>query len=480
VILNGFLIRVVVKETEKSADRRRWWWAVTLLALLLPALVGCGVFETDEVVSGAGSDYPQLGTAATTREPVVAVVGELAIPLDDLEREIGVGRALYRASKGEAPGKVDEAAVIRQLVDDLLVLRAAKEAGISVTEAEVTAAVQQVLRSQGITEQALQTALETEGVTMQDLRDVVRRALLVDRYVRQYIAVDMPPEEASVALTRWLETQRVESKAHMQQIAAAEPVVSRGDAVVGGLTPNFTLSDLAGTEVTPRDFQGQTVLFYFWATWCPSCQATLSVLKELHAKYRDRGFQVLAVSVQEQSEEVQAFTEALKLGFPVLLDEIGAVARRYRVRGLPTSFFVNPKGTIVAIQAGAMERDVLEASIQRAMGSTERPRPVTPPADDEEHELHWHVRLQILIDGRERQLYNLEGGQFIDVHRPNTTLGEALEELGIEYDVDCILDLCREGERRGRLVVRINGEVVENFAAYLLRDGDEVVMELKR
>lgn len=460
--------------------------AVVFLTALL-GLGGCSVARSDlpsaqgsDTSSAFGAAYPRLGTAATTREPVVAVVGELAISLDDLEREIAVGRALYRASKGEAPGEVDEAAVIRQLVDDLLVLRAAQESGISVTEAEVTGAMQQVLRSQGITQQALQTALETEGVTLQDLRDVVRRALLVDRYVRQYIAGDAPPEEASAMLTRWLETQRAKAQAHMQQIAAAEPVVSRGDAVVGGLTPNFTLPDLTGTEVTPRDFQGQTVLLYFWATWCPSCQDPLSTLKALHAKDRDRGLQVLAVSVQEQPEEVRAFTEPLMLGFPVLLDEIGAVARRYRVRGLPTSFFVNPKGTIVAIQAGAMERNALEVNIQQALESTERPRPVTPPAGEEEHELHWHARLRVLIDGRERQLYNLESGQFIDIHRPNTTLGEALEELGIEYDVDCILELCREGERRGRLVVRINGEAVQNFAAYLLHDGDEVVMELKR
>ncbi len=461
-----------------------------ILVVLLTALLGLGgcsvargrVSGTQggEAFSELGPGYPRLGTAATTHEAVVAVVGERVIPLSDLEREIAVGRALYRAGKGEAPGEVDEAGIIRQLVDDLLVLRAAKEAGIAITEAEVTGGVQQLLRSQGITEQALQTALEAEGVTMQDLRDVVRRALLVDRYVRQYIAVDLPPEEASVALTRWLQAQRVTAQVHMQQIATAEPVVSRGDAVVGGLTPNFTLPDLSGAEVSPRDFQGRGMLLYFWATWCPSCQAELSAIAELHAKYRDQGFQVLAVDVQESPDEVQAFTQTLAPTFPVLLDEIGAVARRYRVHGLPTSFFVNPKGTIVAIQVGGMGRDTFEANIQQALGSIERPQPVTPPANDEEHEVHWHARLRILIDGRERQWYDLEGGQFIDIHRPNTTLGKALEELGIAYDVDCLLELCHEAERQGRLVVRINGEVVENFAGYLLRDGDEVVMELQR
>ena len=465
--------------------------AAFLAALL--ALGGCsaarGVLPGglgSDTSSGSADGYPRLGTAPTTHEPIVAVVGEQVISVSDVDREIGVGRALYRASQGQAPAKVDEAAVVRQLVDDLLVLQAARKAGITVSEAEVTAAVKQILRSQGIDEGALQEALDTEGVTMQDLRDVVRRALLVDRYVRQYVASeassasDTSAEDTSAALTRWLQTQRSQVKPKMQQIAAVDPVVSRGNAVVGGLTPNFTLRDLAGTEVTPRDFVGQAVLLYFWTTWCPACRDTLSTLNEIHAKYQAQGLQILAVSVQEAPEEVQAFTQTLAPTFPVLLDEEGAVARRYRVRGLPTSFFVNPKGTIVAIQAGVMERDALEATIQQALESTERPRPVTPVADDEEHELHWHVRLQILIDGRERQLYNLERGQFIDVHRPNMTLAEALEEVGVQYDVDCILDLCREGERGGRLVVKINGQVVENFAAYLLRDGDEVVMELIR
>ncbi len=418
------------------------------------------------------------GSAPTTA-PVVAVVGDRVVTQAELEREIAVGRALYRATQGTAPGAVDEAGVIRQLVDDMLVLQAAEEANVSVSEEEVIAFIEQVKLSMQISDEALTAGLEAEGITLDDLRAVVRRVLTANRFVQAQVIADVPAEETEAVIEEWLTERRTQANVRMQQIALAEPVVGRGEPVVGALVPEFTLQDLEGNSVTPNDLRGQAVLIHFWATWCPPCQIGMSAIEEAYRKYQAQGFQVLAVNVQEQSAEVQSFVQQYGLSFPVLLDETGSVARRYQVRGLPASFFVNRKGAVVATWAGALSPDTIDTYVTQALTSTDEPQDIQLPAADDVHEVHWHVRLKIIIDGVERQLFNLEDGELVDVHRPNTTLGSALKGLGIDYGPDCILELCREGERKGQLVVRINGEVVSDFAEYLLKDGDEVVMELK-
>ncbi len=65
------------------------------------------------------------------------------------------------------------------------------------------------------------------------------------------------------------------------------------------------------------------------------------------------------------------------------------------------------------------------------------------------------------------------------IPHPNLPLGEALATYQINYAGDCILETCQEQGQRGTLTVRINGEAVSDFAGYILKDGDEVVMELQ-
>lgn len=312
---------------------------------------------------------------------------------------------------------------------------------------------------------------------MGDVQAEIRQVVIDNKFRQQVLA-----GQAETAYADWLKRQRAEADIQMQQIAAAEPVVSRGDPVAGALAPDFTLQDQAGNEVTLSDSFGQPLLLYFWTTWCPPCQAELPVIEATYQEYKDQGFRVLAVNVQEQPAQVQTFIQESGLTLPTVLDETGAVAKRYRVRGLPTSFFVNPQGAITAVQVGAMSPQVLEQFTTGAITSTQVPQQMRAAGQDDDHtdnEVHWHTRLRIIVDGREEKLFNLENQEFIDIHHPNLTLGEALATYKINYAEDCILDTCQETERRGTLTVRINGEVTADFAGYILKDGDEVVMELQ-
>ncbi len=81
-------------------------------------------------------------------------------------------------------------------------------------------------------------------------------------------------------------------------------------------------------------------------------------MERLYRRYNGRGFTVLAFSVDSEGASVVApFVKTHGLTFPVALDSKMAVAERYRVRGLPTTFLVDRRGNLVAVAMGPREWD---------------------------------------------------------------------------------------------------------------------------
>ena len=130
-------------------------------------------------------------------------------------------------------------------------------------------------------------------------------------------------------------------------------VVPEGTAeAAGSLTdrkpaPDFVLQDEQGREVKLSDFRGKVVLLNFWATWCGPCKIEMPWFVEFQRQYKDQGFSVVAISLDEEGwEVVRPFTEEYKLNFPVLLgsdetaDQFGGVA------ALPTTFVIDKEGRI--------------------------------------------------------------------------------------------------------------------------------------
>lgn len=124
---------------------------------------------------------------------------------------------------------------------------------------------------------------------------------------------------------------------------------------VGQQAPELQLENLAGERVRLSDLRGQPVMINFWAVWCGYCRSELPEMQEVYEAYRDQGFVILAVDVQEERSVVQPFVEELVLTFPILLDGQGEVSRSYRVRALPTSYFLDQGGVIVARELGPVD-----------------------------------------------------------------------------------------------------------------------------
>ncbi len=128
----------------------------------------------------------------------------------------------------------------------------------------------------------------------------------------------------------------------------------------GKPAPEFKLKTIDGREVSLSDYRGKVVLINFWATWCPPCKEEMPLFESVYRKYKDRGFEILAVSTDTDIDVVKKFVGEYKLSFVVLYDDKN-IASLYNVQGLPTSFLVDREGKIVKVRLGKykeIERDI--------------------------------------------------------------------------------------------------------------------------
>ena len=135
----------------------------------------------------------------------------------------------------------------------------------------------------------------------------------------------------------------------------------------GSLAPDFTLTTTDGTEITLSALTGQVALINIWATWCPPCRAEMPVIQATYDQYRDQGFTVLAVDLQEDPQTVAAFMQEYGLTFPALLDFDGTVSSSYRSTALPSSYFVDRQGVIRSVYRGPMPRSVLTGTVAQLL-----------------------------------------------------------------------------------------------------------------
>ncbi|HDD55361.1 MAG TPA: TlpA family protein disulfide reductase [Chloroflexi bacterium] len=124
--------------------------------------------------------------------------------------------------------------------------------------------------------------------------------------------------------------------------------------------PELTLFDLDGNHVALSDFVGQVVLLNNWATWCPPCRQEMPEFSAYYDKYKDAGFQVLAVEAGQPEDEVRAFAEGQGLEFIVLLDPEHQSQDTFQQQTLPNTFVIDRQGHLRLAWLGAINGPTLE------------------------------------------------------------------------------------------------------------------------
>jgi len=119
----------------------------------------------------------------------------------------------------------------------------------------------------------------------------------------------------------------------------------------------FKLLDMDGNPVQLSDFHGQPVIINFWATWCPPCRAELPSMNRAWTKVKDQGIAMIAVNVGEDEDTIFSFTSDYPIDFTVLLDQSGEIISQWPIKGLPTTFVLDPQGRLVYRAIGGREWD---------------------------------------------------------------------------------------------------------------------------
>ena len=129
--------------------------------------------------------------------------------------------------------------------------------------------------------------------------------------------------------------------------------------------PDFTLKDEAGRDVTLSDYRGKVVLLNFWATWCGPCKIEMPWFVAFQRKYKDQGFTVIAVSLDEEGwDVVRPFVEEYGLNFPVVVGTDGMADEFGGVAALPTTFIIDNEGWITSSHMGLVGRGEYEEEIE--------------------------------------------------------------------------------------------------------------------
>lgn len=116
--------------------------------------------------------------------------------------------------------------------------------------------------------------------------------------------------------------------------------------------PDFTLKSDSGANLKLSELRGEVVLINFWASWCGPCRQEMPVLSELHDKYKDMGFTVLGVNVEENSAAARKLLRDMPVSFPVLFDNDSTVSKKYDVVAMPSTVLVDRDGNVRYLHKG--------------------------------------------------------------------------------------------------------------------------------
>jgi len=139
--------------------------------------------------------------------------------------------------------------------------------------------------------------------------------------------------------------------------------------VMEGVAPDFELNSLDGRSLKLSSLRGKAVLLNFWATYCGPCKVEMPWFVELQNEYGPQGFQIIGVAMDDAStEDIAKFAKDMGVNYPILIGK-EAVGQSYGgVNVLPTTFFLDRNGKVIAREFGLQSRSVFVDHIKESLG----------------------------------------------------------------------------------------------------------------
>jgi thiol-disulfide isomerase/thioredoxin len=138
--------------------------------------------------------------------------------------------------------------------------------------------------------------------------------------------------------------------------------------LMGNLAPDFELPALDGKNLKLSDLRGKAVLLNFWATYCGPCKIEMPWFVELQKQYGPEGFQIVGVAMDDAStEDIAKFSKEMGVNYPILLGQESVGQSYGGVSVLPTTFFLDRDGKLIAREFGLQSRSVFVDHIKKAL-----------------------------------------------------------------------------------------------------------------
>ncbi len=147
------------------------------------------------------------------------------------------------------------------------------------------------------------------------------------------------------------------------------PAGSHAGPEVGTVLPDFGAPKVGNEKQSLRfsQLQSKIVMVNFWATWCEACIVEMPSIVRLRTDYKSKGFEVLGVSLDENSTLVPPMMKKLGMEFPVVIDSEGKLGDLFDVHAIPLTIIMDKSGKILMLQKGELDwnsakfREKLEA-----------------------------------------------------------------------------------------------------------------------
>lgn len=147
--------------------------------------------------------------------------------------------------------------------------------------------------------------------------------------------------------------------------------------------PGFDAKDaITGKRFTLADLKGKVVIIDFWATWCGPCVRELPNVRAVHEKYKDRGLEIVSISLDEQRDRFESFVKSNGMPWRHVMDGGGwntRLAKKYGVNSIPRMMVIDHEGTCVADK---VRGERLDSAVEQAIRKAEDAAQVAPPREE--------------------------------------------------------------------------------------------------
>ncbi|MEF8730700.1 MAG: TlpA disulfide reductase family protein [Candidatus Accumulibacter meliphilus] len=149
---------------------------------------------------------------------------------------------------------------------------------------------------------------------------------------------------------------------------------AHADLEIGQPVQALDIELIDGTLTTADQWRSKTVIYLFWATWCPICVGEMAAYQALRNRHKSQGLELLALALDQEVSEVRAFAADVGYDFPMAMRSDAVRGAFGDIRGTPTVFIVDRRGIVGFKHLGAIAPDDLGRIVETLL------EPVVPPA----------------------------------------------------------------------------------------------------